>query len=201
MVNKRKSKRKSISSSRAKSKCIPETQVKLIEGLKGLWIDHALWTRNAIVGIIDELEGTQQTIERLLRNQDEIGDFYKPYYGSVFGNKLASLLREHIVIAGELVTAAKNGEQEEVERLNKLWYKNGDAIVDLISDANPHIDKARLSEMFDTHLQQVFNIAAARLNKDWEGEIIAFDVGKNHLIHMADYLAKGIIKQFPDRFK
>ena len=38
-----------------------------------LWSDHALWTRNVIVNVIDDLPGTTEAVNRLLKNQDDIG--------------------------------------------------------------------------------------------------------------------------------
>src|SRR5262245_46154286 len=46
---------------------------------------------------------------RLLRNQDDIGNAIVPYYGEDAGRKLTDLLKQHILIAVELVGAAKSG--------------------------------------------------------------------------------------------
>lgn len=40
----------------------------------------------------------------------------------------------------------------------------------------------------------------ARLKKDWDGDIRAFDEGELHLIKIADVLSDGIIKQSPQKF-
>ncbi|WP_179864466.1 hypothetical protein [Bacillus pseudomycoides] len=40
----------------------------------------------------------------------------------------------------------------------------------------------------------------ARLKKDWDAEILAFDKGEDHIIKLADTLTEGIIKQFPQKF-
>ncbi|MBS4193093.1 hypothetical protein KHA94_23585 [Bacillus sp. FJAT-49705] len=55
--------------------------------------------------------------------------------------------------------------------------------------------------MFYTHLKLTTDEVAARLKKDWKGDIKAADLNENHLIHMADFLTNGIIKQFPQKFK
>jgi len=201
MVTKHRPVKKRSASSKSKAKCVPESQMKVINDLRKLWIDHALWTHNAIVSIVAGSEDTEPIVQRLLRNQDDIGDFFKTYYGTAVGNQLASLLREHINIAGQLVVAAKAGDKEEVERLNRLWYSNGDQIVDFLSQANPHLDHAELKAMFRKHLQQVAEIVAARLTGDWAKEIRTYDQGEKHLIHLETYLAEGLIKQFPAKFK
>ena len=72
-----------------------------------LWIDHVSWTRNFIVSDIASLEDKNIVLERLLKNQDDIGNSIKPYYGEDAGNKLSALLREHIELAGKVLEAAK----------------------------------------------------------------------------------------------
>jgi len=193
--------KKPRSKSRNRESCIPQSQVKFANGMRKLWIEHALWTHNVIISIITDSPDTKVFLDRLLRNQDDIGNYIKPYYGTAAGNQLASLLREHINIAGQLVTAAKMGDKEDFDKYNQMWYANADSIVEFLSKANPMFSEAELKNMFHTHLQQVTDLVVARLNQDYVKEVKAYDVGQNHLIDMADYLSKGIIKQFPQRFK
>jgi hypothetical protein len=64
--------------------------------MRKLWEDHTTWTRLAIVSIAHELPDLPQTQARLMRNQTDIGDAIKPYYGRRAGNRLTALLKEHI---------------------------------------------------------------------------------------------------------
>jgi hypothetical protein len=50
------------------------------------------------------------------------------------------------------------------------------------------------------HLKMITDDVVARINKDWDGSIIAFDKGEDHIIKLADTLTEGIIKQFPNQF-
>jgi hypothetical protein len=40
----------------------------------------------------------------------------------------------------------------------------------------------------------------ARLNGKWDDDVVAFDAVYTHILHMADALSDGIIKQFPAKF-
>ena len=166
-----------------------------------LWIDHVLWTRSFIVSDLSELEDKGQVLERLLKNQDDIGNSIKPYYGEEAGNKLSTLLREHIELAGEVTNAAKSGDKDNLDKYNKLWYKNADEISDFLSAANPNYLKEELKDMLHKHLQFVTDQVVARLNKDWNADINSFDKGEDHMIMFADMLIDGIVKQFPEKFK
>lgn len=166
-----------------------------------LWIDHVLWTRSDIVSALASLEDSSAVSERLLKNQDDIGNSIKPYYGEEAGNKLATLLREHIKIAEQVVGAAKSGNEADFEKYNKLWHENADQIADFLSSANPNYSNKTLKDMLYKHLDFIAAQVVARLNKDWKADITAFDQGEDHMIKFADILTDGIIKQFPEKFK
>jgi len=61
-------------------------------------------------------------------------------------------------------------------------------------------ERATLLEMMNTHLSTTAAELGARLSKDWEGDVKAFDAVYDHILHMADALSDGIIKQFPEKF-
>jgi hypothetical protein len=44
------------------------------------------------------------------------------------------------------------------------------------------------------------NEVAARLNKNCDADVRAFDAVSDHILKMSDALADGIVKQFPDKF-
>ncbi|MFJ7678534.1 glycosyltransferase [Peribacillus sp. NPDC097198] len=180
--------------------CMEESSVQLQNALRKLWIDHIIWTKSYIVSAISDLDDQEQVLARLLQNQDDIGNAIKPYYGEEAGNKLAQLLREHILIAGKVVEAAKSGNQNNFKKYNTEWYKNADDIALFLSKANPNWSNEELKELLYMHLQLLTDQVSARLKKDTEAEIVAFDKGEDHIIILADVLTKGIIKQFPKKF-
>ncbi len=179
---------------------ISPSSVHLKNSFRKLWIDHTIWTRSYIVSAISDLEDQDKVLKRLLKNQDDIGNAIKPFYGQAAGNKLAKLLREHILIAGKVVDAAKSGNQENLKKYNVEWYKNADDIAAFLSKANPNWSSQELKELLYIHLKLVTDQVVLRIKKDWNAEIFAYDKGEDHIINMADTLSKGIIKQFPKKF-
>jgi hypothetical protein len=81
--------------------------VDLQKAMRKLWEDHIVYTRNFIISSVADLGDTGPIAERLLRNQDDLGAAIKPIYGDDAGKKLAALLRDHILIAADIVKAAK----------------------------------------------------------------------------------------------
>ncbi|MNR36932.1 hypothetical protein D3C85_1549110 [compost metagenome] len=114
---------------------------------------------------------------------------------------MTELLREHILLAGSVLDAAKAGNQADLAKFNKEWHRNADDIATFLSAANPNWSKKEQQEMLYTHLQLITEIVTARLKKDWKTDILATDKNEEHMMMYADMLSEGIIKQFPDKFK
>jgi hypothetical protein len=180
--------------------CLSPAMVQLKGDMDKVWIDHTIWTRSYIVSAIANSPDQKDVLNRLLQNQQDIGAVFKPYYGEAAGNKLAELLTEHIEIAGKIVAAAKAGNQADVKKLQSDWHTNADAIAAFLNQLNPGWPLKTVEDMLYTHLQLVTDIVLASLNGDWNASIAATDKNEVHMIHMADVLAMGIIKQFPDKF-
>ncbi|WP_248548921.1 glycosyltransferase [Paenibacillus odorifer] len=180
--------------------CLTPSVIELKDNLRKLWIDHVVWTKNYIVSAFADSEDKDKVLARLLQNQQDIGDVFKPYYGEAVGDKLAQLLREHILIAGKVLGAVKAGIQADVEKYNKEWYANADDIAKFLSSQNPKYSYEQLKEMLHEHLELITDDVTARVKKDWDAEIAAFDKGLEHMIMFADILTEGLIKQFPDKF-
>jgi len=170
--------------------------------MRKLWEDHSIFTRSAIVSIVNGLPDLNPVLGRLMHNQEDIGNAVKPYYGDAAGDKLTSLLKDHISIAGEIVVAAKAGDNDKVADGEKRWSANGSDIAVFLNGANPdNWPLPVLKDMMQKHLDMVTAQAVARLKGDYDGEIAAFDAGHMHILMMADALSLGIIHQFPDKFK
>ncbi|MGH7467813.1 MAG: hypothetical protein ACRENP_07455, partial [Longimicrobiales bacterium] len=122
-------------------------------------------------------------------------------YGEAAGERLSALLRPHILIAAEIITAAKAGKTLDVQAASARWYANADEIADFLSGANPgHWPRATLRAEMRHHLDLTLQEAQARLHGDWAADIAAYDAIHGHILRMADVLSNGIISQFPQRF-
>lgn len=180
--------------------CLSPKMVQLKTDMQKVWIDHTIWTRSYIVSAISNRPDQKDVLDRLLRNQQDIGNVIKPYYGEAAGNKLADLLREHILIAGKIVDAAKAGNQADVQKLEADWHRNADDIAKFLSAANPNWPFKTLQDMLYTHLQLITEIVLDCLKGDWKADIAATDKNEIHMIHLADILTEGIVKQFQAKF-
>jgi hypothetical protein len=174
----------------------------LHDEMRRLWEDHITWTRLFIVSASADLPDLQATTQRLLRNQKDIGDAIKPFYGRAAGARLTALLREHITTAADLVLAAKAGDQAAVERNSSAWYRNANEIADFLNEANPrHWPRGEMRSMMRKHLDLTLKEAVAHLEGDHRTDIRSYDRVHRQILTMADMLSDGIAAQFPKRFR
>ena len=169
--------------------------------MRKLWEDHITWTRNVICCLVDGLPGKDQALARLMKNQEDIGDAIKPYYGNDAGNKLAKLLHDHIAISADVVMGAKNNNASALADAQKRWTDNADQISSFLAGANPNWKLEDVKEMMHSHLKLTTDEAVARIKGDYAADVAAYDKVHNEILMMSDALADGIVKQFPDKFK
>jgi hypothetical protein len=175
-------------------------EAQLREGMRKLWEDHVTYTAFFYTAVISGGDDAGKLAERLLRNQDDIGNAMKPFYGEDAGNKLSALLRDHILVAADLVKAAKAGDAAAQEQATKRWYVNADDIALFLSSANPHWPRKTLEDLLHAHLAMTTDAVVAKLHHDTAGAIAAYDKGHEHMLMVSDQLSSGIVKQFPRRF-
>ena len=185
---------------RNKKNGMTQENYSLRAGLRRLWTDHVVWTRAYVVAAVADAQDADTAAQRLLKNQEDIGAAVVPFYGKDAGAALTDLLKQHIMIAVELIAAAKAGDTTRFEEQDALWTKNAEQIAELLSGANPNWVKDDVVDILGIHLKLTKEEAVARLEGNWEADVEAFDQILTEILTLSDVLADGIVKQFPDRF-
>ncbi len=188
--------------SRASQAIVSDKELAFRQDMRKLWEDHVTWTRLAVISLTTNAPDTQATVERLLRNQVDIGNAIKPFYGRAAGAKLTAFLRRHILIAADLIAAARKGDTDAVASEQARWQDNADEIAAFLSAANPGSWKLpAMTSMMRSHLRLTTNEVVARLQGDWAADVRAYDRIHVQILHMADMLSDGLVAQFPGRFR
>ena len=182
-------------------KGLTRAQAAFQDQMRKLWEDHVTWTRLAIVTFADDSPSFEATATRLMKNQDDIGDAIKPFYGDAAGNQLTALLKDHISIAVELLQAAKAGDTAAFEGANTRWYANSDDIADFLAAANPRYwPQETMRAAMRGHLDQTLAEANHELTGQYAQSVVDYDEIHHHILGMADVLSTGIMRAFPSRF-
>lgn len=139
-------------------------------GLHQYLIEHVDYTYWVIYSILKAPELTKAHLDRLMRNQEDIG-------GS--NTKIVKLLKEHIEIAGRIVVAVK--DKKPTNDLINEWRLNGDELGDVFNLTGGE---------FQTHLTQTINytLAMAHLNPNWSDVIEKVDIARNHMASLINKL-------------
>ena len=169
--------------------------------MRKLWTDHMQWTYATVNAFFHNPPAVQAHLNRLLRNQQEIGAALVPFYGQEVGDQLAALLTTHIQQAIPVLTAAQAGDEAALNRALADWYANAQEIADFISALDPEVwPMSVLEEIWRVHIDQTTTYSVDLLNGDYVAAIEAFDEAFDHIMGLADILSTGIIAQFPRQF-
>jgi hypothetical protein len=188
-------------SARATTSSSAANQVAFRATMGALWDDHVAWTRLFIISAVADTPDLSAATQRLLRNQVDIGDAIKPFYGDAAGEQLTALLTDHILIAADAVAAAKDGDAATLATAVTAWEGNADDIASFLATADPeHWPLEIVQPMLREHLTLTTAELVARLNEDWEGDAAAYDRVHEHAVMMADLLSQGLVARFPERF-
>ena len=181
---------------------ISRSELALRQDMRKLWEDHITWTRLAIISLTTDSADTEATVGRLLKNQTDLGDAVKPFYGEAAGNELTRQLRLHILIAADVVAAARAGDQAALADAQARWLANADDIAAVLASVNPkYWELATMKAEMHKHLDLTTQEAVARLQGNWSADVAAYDQIHEHILHMSDLLSSGLVKQFPKRFR
>ena len=177
-----------------------EAAVNLKDGMRKLWTDHAVWTRMYIIESLNNSSAAGPAATRLLQNQVDIGNAIKPVYGDAAGTQLTALLKEHILIAVDIINAVKAKNATAQAAAEAQWTTNADQIATFLAGANPNWPVQTLKDLLHMHLSTTKDELVARYTMNYPADVAAYDAVYNHILTMSDALTDGIVKQFPAKF-
>ena len=169
---------------------------KLSDTLRRLWMGHVLWTRFFITSTAFKNPDIKFVTERLLQNPGDFAEVLRPFYGAENASRFKKLLTDHLLIAADLVNAAKAGDTCLVDKLRIKWYANAEDIARFLACLNPFWSEVRWRKMLFDHLKMTEDEAVFVLTGQFERSIKEYDRIQAQALDMADFMTNGIIKQF-----
>jgi hypothetical protein len=76
------------------------------------------------------------------------------------------------------------------------WHLSGEEIADVLSKADPNWSRVVLVDMMSATTNEV----VARLSRNWEDDLLAFDAVYEYIAKVSDALSGGMIERFPQTF-
>lgn len=178
-----------------------ESSVELTTKMRRLFEDNTVYNRNLIISSLSDIDDVEDIVQRLLENQDNLGETVIKYYGRGGGRKVAKLFKNNVLIAKDVFKAAKARDDVALAEATGRWSGSADDIASALSRANPAWPRQTLKDILYKH--QNFSTAqvVARLNQDWQADLEAYDQDHDCVLLLADTLSDGIVRQFPRKFR
>jgi geranylgeranyl pyrophosphate synthase len=178
-----------------------EAQADLQAAMRTLWVQHMEWTWSTVTAFAADAPSLQANLDRLLRNQQEIGNAIESYYGEAAAKQLTDLLTVHINQAVPVLNAAKTGDKPGLDKALADWYANAQDVADFLSKANPeNWPQATVRDAMKGHIDMTVAYASDVIGGKYVEAVKDYDEAEAHMIHLADTLTQGVIAQFPDKF-
>jgi len=149
-----------------------------------------------MVSLLANLPDIDKIEERLLRNQDSIANCMREFFGDAVIDNLIDLRKEHTTLIMDMLKAIKNGDVTKISTVESDLVTNTENMSTLLSVANPLYSREELIDMINTHLILIKYESIARMNNDYNADILYFDMNLNHIIRISDYITYGIIQRF-----
>jgi len=168
--------------------------------MRKLWVSNAIWMREYIVNTIGGDLSLDAASKRLAKSQDDIGRAFAPFYGAETGTKVTTLLRQHTSLVKEMIEASMAKDTAKLKESDKRWRANADSITTLLSTVNPtNWPMATIQPVVVGGMNLTIAETNARLKRDYNADVEAFDTILAQSLNLADMLSNGIIKQFPNK--
>lgn len=176
--------------------CYTRYQVDLLNQLRLLWEQHVHWTRSFIISTAANLGDLKPVTKRLLQNPGDFGKVFQMFYDDKIVSTFVNLFTQHLLIAADLVNAAKNGDTSAANEARTKWYKNADEISAFLASINPYWNEQVWRNLFYSHLQMTEQEATLRLAGKYAADVNLYDIIEQEALKMADYMFYGLINNF-----
>ncbi|MBI0584697.1 MAG: hypothetical protein ISF22_10810 [Methanomassiliicoccus sp.] len=181
------------------STCGAVSAVQFHNEWRAVWEEHVWWTREVIIGILDNANWTDTSVNRLIKVTNDTREMLRPYYGDQADTFYTELVG-HFTIAAQIVTGVREGTN--VTSLVQDWFANAANLTRVMNAMNPQFWPAgEVNAMWNEHLNLTIQEATAQAQGDYALSVPTFDLIELQGRMMGDLFSNGIMMQFPDQFR
>lgn len=168
--------------------------------MRELWHGHIVHARDYALAVhAGNDAGAKTAADAVVDNARQISEAVAGFYGDAGGDRMLALLGGHWGAVKALTDARAGEDRAAADSAMADLTANAGEIAAFLSSANPNLPEDAVRGMLLAHgahhSQQVDLILAG----DTAGEATEWTAMQAHMDMIADALAAGIAKQFPDR--
>ncbi|HVX05108.1 MAG TPA: hypothetical protein VHA71_08315 [Rhodanobacteraceae bacterium] len=169
--------------------------------MRSLWHGHLVATHDYALAVhAGDKAGANKAADAVVANAKQIANAVAGFYGPAAGDGLLKLLAGHWAGVKALTDTTKAGDAAGERKAMNDLAGNATALAKFLAGANPNWPEATLQGALMMHVddhktqldEMMSNAPAAQQAKSW-AEM------QQHMNMIADVLASGIAKQFPNK--
>lgn len=166
-----------------------------------LWVDNAIYTRQSILCLTDRLPGAQETIYRLMLNQEQMGEVFSKYYGRKAGDEFCQLISSNTALVIRNIRSKNDQSTEELIKTQKRMQAHFSETVDFLVSINSFYSKEELASEINLLVDLMNKQIDYRMRGLYSSDIENFDRIISESIIFSNVIAEGIIKKYPKMFE
>ncbi|MBR0598205.1 acetylglutamate kinase [Sinanaerobacter chloroacetimidivorans] len=171
-------------------------QMNLINKLRRLWMQLAMWRRAFLVSSASKFGDVDLIGERLYYAPLAFKDLFEVFFGEDIANQIQYYLTGQILIGAEILNAEKEGDRETVDEATQRMYENANEIAAYLAEINPYWNEETwrnlLYEYYRITILEMVTVLAGR----YQESITLYESLEDQALKIADYMAEGFIKYF-----
>jgi hypothetical protein len=172
----------------------------LYQDMRTAWQHQALCTHLFGLSMAEGLGDTEVAAQRLMDSGGDILDIFTHYYGPEVGRALEGLLSEQAALSRDVLAATAAEGVDAAQPVDDRWRGQGAYMAQYLAAVNPHYDERELAALIHDQQDLTRQCLYTRMAGDWSAHTEATDCAMAQSRRLADYLARGIVAQFPNTF-
>lgn len=169
--------------------------------LRDLWVEHAFWIRSYVLASkAGDMAQRKVAEAEVVKNAGELAATIVPFYGQPAADSLLKLLAGHWAAVRDYDAAATTGSRSARDKATLAITANAHEIAKFLSTANPYLPEATVFSLLSAHGAHHVAQINQVISGDFKGEAQTWQAMRKHMLVIADAIATGLAKQFPDKF-
>jgi hypothetical protein len=168
--------------------------------MRSLWQAHVQQTRAYAMAVkAGDATASAKAADGVVANAKQIADAVGGFYGKDAGAGMLDLLAGHWGGVKALTDAEHAGDKAAVAKAMQDLGTNAGAIAKFLAGANPNLPQDAVLGLLTAHAAHHQAQVGEIMRGDMQAEAKTWSAMQAHMNTLADALAEGIARQFPDK--
>jgi len=174
--------------------CLTNEQMNLIFNIMMFWFDLTHWVRAFMLSKYKDVGDQDQVFARLQQVVNDYVNNLKQIFGEAPGVAQLQLeLNAYIDLIDSLITAQKEGNTEEIDRITRQLYQNADDRAASVSSLSPYWDPNEWRTRLYNNLRSTLDESTMFLTEDYARNLDIFSRLMDLAESTSDYFSQGLL--------